>query len=346
MGSKNAVLPEPLPKNHTINCLTFEENTRQPTNDNLCLFRPLALHLQGNQRLEEETSKLIDLFINKMYGLSVDQFQVNHMNEVPIVDDLLTLNILLYDIHIVDGNIIGELARRSMQRYDNTVRLLRYKNHICYVSNINVVFQLFRCPNCDTLFSKTFSLEQHSTNCSERIKNVYPRNVYQIRETLIDKMNSFGIKYTSEQKLFKKLAVLDFELTCVPEDTFRDTNTATWIGKHVPTSVSISSNLVEEPFFVCNSDLHHPVASFIGAVENLAPQTKAKMKNLLLDIETTIKIKLGSILEKLTKRHNQRESARFDMSQDDCDSEICASTQFLQRQKNQLFDLQETLERY
>ena len=48
---------------------------------------------------------------------------------------------MLYDINIVDGNIIGELARRSLQKYNNTVRLLRYKNHICYVSNINAVFQ-------------------------------------------------------------------------------------------------------------------------------------------------------------------------------------------------------------
>ena len=63
------------------------------------------------------------------------------------------------------------------------------------------------------------------------------------------------------------------------------------------------------------------------------------------DIET-IKIKLGSILEKLTQRHYRRESAKFDMSHDDCDNEICASTQFLQIQKKQLFDLQEALERY
>ena len=34
------------------------------------------------------------------------------------------------------------------------------------------------------------------------------------------------------------------------------------------------------------------------------------------------------------------------MSQDDCDNEICASTQFLHIQKNQLIDLQEPLERY
>ena len=66
MGCKNAVLPEPLLKNHSINGLTYEENTRQPYSDNLCLFRALALHLHGTQRLEEETSKLFNLFINKM----------------------------------------------------------------------------------------------------------------------------------------------------------------------------------------------------------------------------------------------------------------------------------------
>ena len=62
------------------------------------------------------------------------------MNDIPTVEDLLTLNILLYDIDFVDGNIIGELARRSMHKYNNTVKLLRYNNHICYVSNIKAVF--------------------------------------------------------------------------------------------------------------------------------------------------------------------------------------------------------------
>ena len=102
------------------------------------------------------------------------------------------------------------------------------------------------------------------------------------------------------------------------------------MGKLVPLSVSISSNLLEEPIFFCNSHPHHLVASFIGAFGNLASQSKAKMKNFFLDIKTTIKNKLGSILEKLTQRHNRRENARFDMSQDDCDNETCASTQFLQ----------------
>ena len=72
-----------------------------------------------------------------MDGLSADQFQGVHMNDISIVEELLTLRILLHDIDIVHGNIIGELARRSVQKYKNTVRLLRYNNHICYVNNNN-----------------------------------------------------------------------------------------------------------------------------------------------------------------------------------------------------------------
>ena len=85
MGCKNAVLPEPLLRKRTINCLYYEENTRQPYNDNLSLFRALALHLHGTQRREEETSKLFNLFINKMDGLSPNQFQGVHMNDIPTV---------------------------------------------------------------------------------------------------------------------------------------------------------------------------------------------------------------------------------------------------------------------
>ena len=36
MGCKDTVLPEPLLKNHNVNCLTYEKNTLKPYNDNLC----------------------------------------------------------------------------------------------------------------------------------------------------------------------------------------------------------------------------------------------------------------------------------------------------------------------
>ena len=112
-----------------------------------------------------------------MDRLSPNQFQEVPMNDIPAVEDLLTLNILLYDTHIVDENLVGELSRRSVQKYENTVRLPSYNNHICYVNNNKAVFQSLRCPSFDTFFNRTFNLEQHLTTCSERVKNVYPRNV-------------------------------------------------------------------------------------------------------------------------------------------------------------------------
>ena len=76
------------------------------------------------------------------------------MNDVLVLEDLLTLTMLLYGIHRADANIIGELTRRSVQNYENTVQLLRYNNHICNVSNINAVFLSFRCPICKTFFTR------------------------------------------------------------------------------------------------------------------------------------------------------------------------------------------------
>ena len=72
MGCENAVLPEPLLKNGTINCLTYEENTRQPYNDNLCLFHALALPLHGTQRLEK-----------KLQNCSINS-SIKRMDSVPI----------------------------------------------------------------------------------------------------------------------------------------------------------------------------------------------------------------------------------------------------------------------
>ena len=84
MACKDAVLPELLLRIGTIKCLTYGEKTRQPCNDNLCLIRALALHLHGTHRLEVETSELFNLFINKMDGISPNQFQRIQMNDLKI----------------------------------------------------------------------------------------------------------------------------------------------------------------------------------------------------------------------------------------------------------------------
>ena len=121
------------------------------------------------------------------------------------------------------------------------------------------------------------------------MEHIYPKNVYQLRETLFDKLDSFGIQYTDDQKLFTNLVVFDFESICIPEEKFKDNETTTWIGKHVPIKVSISSNLKAMPKLLCNSNLGDLLESFIDAVEGLAKQSKTQLKLKFLEVETAIK---------------------------------------------------------
>ena len=216
------------------------------------------------------------------------------------------------------------------------------------MDNINALFKAFRCPTCDTFFQKTGNLERHLVRCSERVKHIYPKNVYQLQETLFDKLDSFGIQYTDDQKLFTNLAVFDFESICIPEETFKNSETTTWIGKNVPISVSISSNLIAKPIYLCNSNPRDLVESFIDAVEGLATQSKAQTKLKFLEIETAIKSKLTRTLESLNERRCRKQRV-FDFEDhcfEDDNEEKDASTQFLQMQKNQLIELQQHLERY
>ena len=148
--------------------------------------------------------------------------------------------------------------------------------------------------------------------------------------------------------MFTNLAVFDIESICIPEEKFKITETTTSIGKHVPISVSISSNLIAKPIFLCNSNPRDLVESFIDAVEGLATQSKIQMKLKFLEIETAIKSKLARTLESLNERRcrNQRVFEFEDHCFEDDNEEKDASTQFLQMQKNQLIELQEHPERY
>ena len=104
-----------------------------------------------------------------MDGLSPNQFKGIDMNNTANIEDLLRLNIQLYDLDLLDGNIIGETARRGLQKTQNTVQLLRCIHKVYYARNIIAVFLSFRCPNCGFFFKKkTVDLKRHLTTCSEQ----------------------------------------------------------------------------------------------------------------------------------------------------------------------------------
>ena len=235
MGCEDTVLPEPLLRNGIVNCLSFEKNTLQPYKDNLCLFRALALHLHGNKKLEEDTSKTFIFFLNNSREKDPSKFQGVQMTDIPKVKDLLQLNIFPYDIDFVDGELIGELCRRSIQSYEKSV--IFYDKTITFALSTT----LTHCSKPSSVlrvthFSRRRGIWNNIWLLVVIVFNIfYPKNVYELSQTLFEKLDAFNIPYRSEQKLFKNLAIFDFESISVKEEnSYKETKTTTWIGKHVP----------------------------------------------------------------------------------------------------------------
>ena len=209
------------------------------------LVQSLVLTLaRKKKRLEEETNKLFNLYLQKKDGIEPTSFQGVCMDDIPTVEEISGLNIFLYDVDIVGGSLVGELVRRSVQKHPNTVRLLRYNSQICYVANIHALLNAFRCPTCDCYFNRPGNLERHLTTCQERLKQVYPKTVYQLIETFLTSwIPSIYLTLTSSNclKMLQYLISSQFVY-----------------GK---ISVSISSHLIQEPFFICNSTPRDLVSS-------------------------------------------------------------------------------------
>ena len=179
-----------------------------------------------------------------------------------------------------------------------------------------------------SIFNRTFILARNLATSSERLKNIYPKKAYQFLKTLFDKLDSFGLKCASEQKLIKKLAIIVFESIRVQEDTYKDRNTKAWIKKHVPLSVSISWNLVEQPNFLCNSDPHHLVPIFLTP-ENFFPKANQKWKTCSLIFRQQWKINRQHVGGNHPKSQSTGQMRRFDKNQKGCEKKCRASTQFL-----------------
>ena len=99
--------------------------------------------------------------------------------------------------------------------------------------------------------------------CKDRVRHIYPENVYTLRETLFHNLEGFNIPVSKENTLFNNLAIFDFESICAPSDELKATQTTTWIGKHVPISVSTSLNLIDEPDFLYNKDPQKLIIDFV-----------------------------------------------------------------------------------
>ena len=122
--------------------------------------------------------------------------------------------------------------------------------------------------------------------------------MYELRETLFEQLEGFNLPVSEDNKLFNNLAIIHFESICVPTEETKGTQTTTWIGKHVPISVSISSNLINEPIFLYSKDPQNLITDFVSNLELLAEKSKLEMRTKFRDIEVAVNERMKKIFER------------------------------------------------
>ena len=135
MGFFDAVLTEQLLRGSDVNC-PITNGYGETYKDYLCLIRAVAVHLYASAELETNAAKLFSDFLHES-GHDAINYRRVAINHLVFVENAIKHKIFTYDIDIEDGDFVGELARRSTEMYENSINLLRYSNHICYVNDIN-----------------------------------------------------------------------------------------------------------------------------------------------------------------------------------------------------------------
>ena len=155
------------------------------------------------------------------------------------------------------------------------------------------------------------------------MRHIYPKNVFELRKALFKKLEGFNLPVSEDNKLFNNLAIFDFESIFVPTEELKETQTTTWIGKHVPISVSLSSNLIDDPIFLYNKDPQNLIIDFVSYLELLAEKSKLEMRTKFQDIERAVNGRMKKIFDQLNERSKNFNEEYEDECIEDSKKQIC-----------------------
>ena len=288
LGCIQQTIPSALVKNPLVKCF-ISDGEKKLYHDNLCMFRALTYDIHGSDALQQNTLKLMQLFLSARRR-DDETFPGIHEDDIYVLEETTDRNIQIYSIFFEEQSaMFAELTRRSLMKRTKATSLLRYENHICWTADINKFLKKFRCYICDHFFDRSNNLLVHLRTCSENTQHRYPSGAYQLAETIFDRLDDVKNNVTQELRFFSHLIVFDFESITVPDNTLRNTDLTSWIGRHVPISVSIASNLLKDPIFICNEDPYQLIRDFVSSLTDIAEKStlimREKLNAFVLELE-------------------------------------------------------------
>ena len=260
IGCVGIDLPNYVKNNKAIVRLDKDSHRKAIYNDNLCLFRCLALHLKRE----------VDALYVEYTDTPVPHFAGVTLDELDKVETTFKTNVFVYKlVEIANGKTTAELVRRSMGRYPDTMNVNLHETHYSYIRDMQMCSHSYRCQRCDSLWKQSWELRRHELGCEGKIIRVYPGGVFHTTPSIFERLDDEGICVTDDLRFYPYRATFDCESSFDGENMPTNTDRVQWITRHVPLSVSIASNVPghEAPCcFITNGDSDALVADMMTAL--------------------------------------------------------------------------------
>ena len=191
IGCVGVTLPDYVKNNKAIVGLTKDEHGAT-YNDNLCLFRCLALHQGCDVRHLEAT--VVTLYA-KYTDTSVYDFAGVTIDDLSKIEATFGVNVVVYKLdEITDGTTVGELVRRSLCQFTDTMTLNLYETHFSYIQDINMYCHSYRCSRCgESLWKYPSLLHRHESTCEAGVNRIYKGGVYHPPQSIFQRLDDEGI---------------------------------------------------------------------------------------------------------------------------------------------------------
>ena len=316
IGCVGVTLPDYVKNNKAIVGLTKDEHG-VTYNDNLCLFRCLALHQGCDVRHLEATvvtlyAKYMDTPVHDFAGVTLD--------DLSKIEATFDVNVCVYKLdEIADGKTTAELVRRSTDCGKTTMYANLHESHYSYIQDIGKYCHSYRCRKCgDSLWKSSWELHRHERTCEAGVNRKYKGGVYHPPPSVFERLDDEGIVVEKMLRYYPYRATFDFESYFDRDNVPADTNTLQWSARHVPLSVSVASNVPgheDAQCYITNGDSDKLVAdmmSHLHAVSDAAFESLKPSYESVLDKLKMLKEEWDSAEEEcgLEEAENEDEVAR------------------------------------
>ena len=296
IGCVGVTLPDYLKHNKAIVGLEKDHHRNATYNDNLCLFRCLALHQGCDVRhLEATVSTLYAKYSHK----DVHDFAGVTIDDLSKIEATFGVNVVVYKL-VPTGNekTKAEIVRRSLCSYAQTMYLNLYEAHFSYIKDIRMYSHSYKCSKCEQALWKTpYDLHRHERTCKAGVNRKYKGGVYHPPPSVFERLDDEGIVVEKMLRYYPYRATFDFESYFSDERLPANSDKLQWSARHIPLSVSVASNVPghEAPCcFITDGDSEKLVADMMRHLHTISDAAYESLSASYADVLDQLKARKES----------------------------------------------------